>query len=84
MLKIADATPFQILQATIASVSNYVEADYDSELWAIMQQALTNAKAITEQNTEAEINAANDALTAAINKMLNPSDADVDVYKRQI
>ncbi|PWM46018.1 MAG: hypothetical protein DBX47_03135 [Clostridiales bacterium] len=84
LLKIADATPFQILQATIASVSNYVEADYDSELWAIMQQALTNAKAITEQNTEAEINAANDALTAAINKMLNPSDADVSTLNTVI
>lgn len=84
LLKIDEASSYQILQSTIASVDNYSELDYSPDLWAEMQKALAEAKAITEKNSEEEIIAANEKLTSAIEKMINNGKSDTSALEKAL
>lgn len=71
------------LQELIAEAETYVEKDYTTASWAVLKEALENAKKIValEEPTEEQITTATEALEKAM-KALKPSrQADINVEK---
>ena len=66
---VADKTA---LQAAIAAAEKLNQAEYTEESWAALAQALANAKAVNEKTdaTQAEVDAAAQALQAAIDALV--------------
>ena len=70
--KSADMTPFEALQAAITAANEFVEEDYHAQTW----EALDSAKKLTEKSSKEDIEAATEALNAAI-KGLVPADQEL-------
>lgn len=74
--KSADMTPFEALQAAITAANEFVEEDYHAQTWEAFAKALDSAKKLTEKSSKEDIEAATEALYAAI-KGLVPADQEL-------
>lgn len=79
-----DAKSYADLTELIAKAEAKDEEDYTADSWAAVQEALTEAKALTESNTIEEITAAYYKLNTALTKLVSANLVNAEIYVREL